>query len=458
MESTVRQSLAGWGNYPLIPTAVARPERIAELQALVTRGGDTPRIARGLGRSYGDAAVAPGGTTVAMTRFNRLLALEEDGEGGLLLTCEAGLSLAEVITHLLPRGYFPPVTPGTKFVTVGGAIANDVHGKNHHVDGSFATAVQRFRLLTPEGELLSCSRQEHPDLFWATLGGLGLTGVILEATWRLRAVPSAYLRVEYLRTSGLEETIQTFVRTDAAARYSVAWIDCLASGRAMGRAVVMNGDHAAPEELAPTLRQAPWRVRSPRPLAVPFPPPFSLITAGTTSLFNALYYAAHPSRQVLVDYDRFFYPLDAVHHWNRVYGRRGFVQCQAVFPEEEGPAALQAMLQSLRSARKPSFLAVLKRTGEASGGLLSFPRRGWTLAVDIPVTADLPAFMDRLHAQIADYGGRVYLAKDATLRPALLRRMYPNLERFLAIKERVDPHGRLQSALSRRLGLGGGAR
>jgi FAD/FMN-containing dehydrogenase len=452
----LRQRLSGWGNFPAATTDVRRPEQLRTLPELLA--GSDHLIARGLGRSYGDEAVCSQGSTVLMTRLNRFLALEEpqQADRDAILRCEAGVSFAEIIAHLLPRGYFPPVTPGTKFVTVGGAIANDVHGKNHHVDGSFASCLLDFELLLPSGDQIHCSRTEHADVFWATIGGIGLTGVIVEARLRLRRVPSAYLTVRYLRARNLAETIDGFRSTDASERYSVAWVDCLARGAAAGRAVLMNGDHTPVPELPPALRATPYAVRPSKARTVPVVPPRSLIDRRTTAAFNALYYARHRSRKAVVDYERFFYPLDGVQHWNRIYGPAGFVQCQAVFPEEEGPRALGDVLATLGEARKPCFLAVLKRTGEASGGLLSFPRRGWTLAVDIPVTPDLPPFMEGLHARIVGHGGRVYLAKDSTLSAGVFERMYPEVGAFAEVRDRCDPGHRLSSAMSMRLGIGGG--
>lgn len=450
----LRQCLSGWGHFPAVTTDVQRPEQLRILPELLA--GSHPLIARGLGRSYGDEAVCSQGSTVLMTRLNRFLALEEPDQAGATLRCEAGVSFAEIIDHLLPRGYFLPVTPGTKFITVGGAIANDVHGKNHHGDGSFASCLVDFELLLPSGDQIRCSRTEHPDVFWATLGGIGLTGIVIEARLRLRRVPSAYLTVQYLRSRNLAETVDLFRSTDAAERYSVAWVDCLARGSGAGRAVLMNGDHTPVSELPAPLRAAPYVVHRPRPKTVPVTPRRSVVNRFTTTAFNALYYAAHPTRKTVVDYNRFFYPLDGVQNWHRIYGATGFVQCQAVFPEEEGPRALAEMLARLAEARKPSFLAVLKRMGEASGGLLSFPRRGWTLAVDISVTRDLPPFMDALHERILGYGGRVYLAKDATLSARLFERMYPEADAFASVRDRCDPGHRLSSAMSMRLGLGGG--
>lgn len=457
MDPVAHLDLSGWGNFPTVSAQVARPEQGRSVAEIVADARGTGLIARGMGRSYGDQAVQDAGTTVVMTRLNRMLALDASPslDGEAVLRCEAGVTLAEIIRHLLPRGLFPPVTPGTKFVTVGGAIANDVHGKNHHIDGSFARFVLDFTLLLPSGEHRVCSRGENPDLFWATVGGMGLTGIILEARLRLRRVPSAYLTVQYLRSANLDETIDLFSSTDASSRYSVAWLDCLARGRHAGRAVLMNADHTAAEELPHRAAVHPFHPELHKPRAIPVPLPGGMVNPLTVSAFNALYYAVHPTRRVVTDYERFFYPLDAVENWTRIYGRTGFVQCQAVFPEEEGSKGLVDMLLTLRQGHKPSFLAVLKRMGPASGGMLSFPRPGWTLAVDIPVTRDLHAFMDRLHQRVLHHGGSVYLAKDATLRRELLAPMYPRLGELLRVKSAVDPSGRVGSAMSHRLGIGG---
>ncbi len=448
------RELSGWGQYPRERCRVFRPEQRGELAAALAAGGDGGLIARGMGRSYGDEALHATGAVVLMTRLNRFLAL--DPVAGVL-ECEAGVTLAEIIEVALPHGLFLPVTPGTKFVTVGGAIANDVHGKNHHRDGSFAGCLQGFDLLTAGGEVLACSRETHADAFWATLGGLGLTGVITRARLRLLRVESAFLAVDYARAADLDQAIALFDRHEADYPYSVAWIDCLAPGRALGRSLLMHARHASAADAraagaADPMRPPPRRVRG-----VPLELPGGLLNPLTTRAFNALYYARPRPAGRLEGYDAFFYPLDAVEHWNRIYGRRGFVQCQALLPPAGGREALVALLEKLRAARRASFLAVLKRMGPASGGLLSFPGPGWTLALDMPTTADLPGFMDGLHELILRHGGRVYLAKDATLRPAHLRAMYPALPRFLEVKRRLDPEGRICSSLARRLEIAGGA-
>jgi FAD/FMN-containing dehydrogenase len=441
--------LSGWGRYPVVRCHVFRPERRAAVAETLAAKAVSTYIARGLGRSYGDAALNRDGGVIVHDRLDRMLAFDPaSGE----LTCEGGVSFADIVRWGLPRGWFPPVTPGTKFVTVGGAIAADVHGKNHHRDGTLATFVRDLTLLTADGEVLRCSPAERPDVFWATVGGMGLTGMILDARVRLRPVGSGWMRVDYRKARDLDETLGVFAASDAGSPYSVAWIDCLARGRAMGRAVIMHGDHAAADDVRAAGH--PPIVRRGGGLTVPWDVPGALLNPLTVRLFNTAYYASH--REVsgrLVDVDRFFYPLDGVGHWNRLYGRAGFVQYQAVLPGADGARGLIALLERLSGSGRPSFLAVLKRLGPANRGMLSFPRDGYTLALDLPVRAGLLDFLRALDRIVLDRGGRIYLAKDATATPEAIRAMYPRLDEFRAVKARLDPRGVLSSSLARRLHL-----
>ncbi|HEY8489467.1 MAG TPA: FAD-binding oxidoreductase [Dehalococcoidia bacterium] len=450
VEPFVTQDLAGWGRFPVERCHLFRPERRDAVPAILASGGQPSYVARGLGRSYGDAALNAGAGVIGYERLNRFIAF--DPESGVL-ECEAGASLAEIIQHFLPRGYFLPVTPGTKFVTVGGAIAADVHGKNHHRDGTIARFVQEFTLLTPGGEVLTCSPDRNEDVFWATAGGMGLTGVILTAKVRLRPVETAYVLVDYQKARNLEEALGLFAESDEQYQYSVAWIDCLARGAAMGRAVLMRGNHAPAAAL-------PRGVRDPLALpgkgwrAVPVELPSGLLNRFTVGAFNAVYYGRHRDvRGEVVDLETFFYPLDSVHHWNRMYGRRGFVQYQVALPPAAGPRGLAELLRRLAGSRRASFLAVLKRFGPANPGLLSFPMEGYTLALDLPVGPGLVPFLHELDRVVLEHGGRVYLAKDAVLTPETFAAMYPNLERFREIKRRLDPQGLLSSSMARRLGM-----
>ncbi|MBX6396599.1 MAG: FAD-binding oxidoreductase, partial [Alicyclobacillaceae bacterium] len=362
-------------------------------------------LARGLGRAYGDAALNEGAGVLLQTRRNRFLDFDP---GSGILRCEAGVSLAEILEVFVPRGYFLPVTPGTKFVTVGGAIASDVHGKNHHQDGSFSNFVVDLDLLTAGGEVITCSRTEKEDIFWATVGGMGLTGVILRASLRLLPVTSSYIRVDYVKARNIDEAFERFDADDDRYQYSVAWIDCLATGRSLGRSVLMRGNHVPAEDLPPSLRSRPLEVRKKMNVTVPFDFPSVTLNYLSIRAFNALYYRlSKGSPGVLVHYDPFFYPLDAVLDWNRLYGKRGFVQYQVVFPFETSREGLIALLERLARDRRSSFLAVLKRFGAEGQGLLSFPRPGYTLALDIPIRDDgLFAFLREMDEWVAEKGGR----------------------------------------------------
>ena len=444
--------LGGWGRYPVVRCHVFRPERRAAVAETLGAKAASSFIARGLGRSYGDAALNADGGVIVHDRLDRILDFDPaTGE----LACEAGVSFADIIRWWLPRGWFPPVTPGTKFVTVGGAIAADVHGKNHHRDGTLSAFVRELTLLTADGETLRCSREQRPDVFWATVGGMGLTGMILDARLRLRRVESAWLRVDYRKSRDLDETLGVFAASDAGSLYSVAWIDCLARGSAMGRAVIMHGDHAGATDVHAEGR-LPYGPpgRGDARVSVPWNVPGALLNPLTVRLFNTAYYARHRDAPgQLVGIERFFYPLDGIGHWNRLYGRRGFVQYQVVLPTDESRRGLIALLERLSGSGRPSFLAVLKRLGPANAGMLSFPREGYTLALDLPVRPGLVEFLGELDRLVLERGGRIYLAKDATATPEAVRAMYPRLDEFRAVKARLDPRGVISSSLARRVGI-----
>ncbi|MEM9413918.1 MAG: FAD-binding oxidoreductase [Planctomycetota bacterium] len=440
------QSLAGWGLEPRVDCAVYRPGSAAELRHLIEHAdGPSTLISRGLGRSYGDPATNPDGV-VLHTAMDRFLVFD-DATG--VVTAEAGVSFADLIDALLPRGWFPAVTPGTKFVTLGGAVAADVHGKNHHRDGSFNTCVHAFDLLTPTGQRLTCSRDENANVFWATLGGMGLTGFILTVTLQMLRVTSSRIDVETTRVGSLDAMLEHFANTDDDHRYSVSWIDCLARGAKLGRGVVMQGTHAegnGGSDLAPAKRRAK---------SVPFHFPKQALNALSVKAFNAAYYARHGSSRHAEGFDPFFYPLDAVLHWNRVYGKRGFVQYQPVFPEADGAAGVRAVIEKLSAAKRSSFLAVLKRMGGQEVGPLGFPMAGLTLAVDMPRSSGLRGFLHELDAIVLDHGGRVYLAKDAEMTAETFAAMYPRLDAFKQVQRQLDPEGRMASTQARRLGIVG---
>ncbi|HEV2493866.1 MAG TPA: FAD-binding oxidoreductase [Terriglobia bacterium] len=442
------ENLAGWGRFPVEPCHLYRPEKQAELSAILQSTREPSYIPRGLGRSYGDAALNLDAAALCSVRLNRFLLFDRDTG---ILECECGASLAEIIDSFLPRGFFLPVTPGTKFVTLGGAIAADVHGKNHHRDGTIANFIRDFRLLTPAGEVLTCSPTDHGEIFWATVGGMGLTGVILSARIALRRVESAYLLVDYEKARNLQEALERMAASDENYQYSVAWIDCLARGGSLGRSVLMRANHAAAADL-PSKVQEPLRVPHRSHFNIPVDLPALALNSHSVGAFNHFYYARHRTVQhQLVDADTFFYPLDSIRNWNRLYGKRGFVQYQVVFPTETTGDGLAVVLKRLAQSRRASFLAVLKRFGDANRGLLSFPIKGHTLSLDLPMARDLPAFLQRLDEVVATCGGRVYLAKDAVSRPETFAATYPQAEQFRAIKQKLDPKGLFSSSLARRL-------
>jgi FAD/FMN-containing dehydrogenase len=443
-------TLAGWGNFPVEEAAVYRPERSREVREIVRGAPEESLISRGLGRSYGDAALNRGGGVLLHTRLTRFRGF--DPASGVL-EAEAGVSFADILSAFVPRGWFLPVTPGTKFVTLGGAIAADVHGKNHHRDGSIGNFVLSLNLLTAAGDVIECAREANPDVFWATIGGMGLTGVILSARLRLIPIETARVSVDYKRAGNLDAALEAFGGTDEGYQYSVAWIDCLATGSSLGRSVLIRGNHARRSESATD--PAPLEMRAGRKRKVRFNLPAWVLNSWSVKAFNTLFHARHKDSHRLAEIDEFFYPLDGVLHWNRIYGRRGFVQYQAVFPHETARAGLVDLLERLSASRRPSFLAVLKTMGPQGQGLLSFPLAGQTLSLDMPNTgADLLEFLNGLDEVVMRHGGRVYLAKDARLSAAAVARMYPRLAEFAQVKRRIDPLGRFGSSLGRRVGLG----
>lgn len=444
------QQLSGWGGVPTESCRVARVASRHVAASLITRSPLLGQlIARGLGRAYGDSALVSDGIVADCTDLDRFIAF--DPASGLV-TCEAGVSFADIISVFLPRGWFLPTTPGTKFVTVGGAIAADVHGKNHHRVGSFGTFVEWIDLLLADGSVTRCSRSSDPQLFFATLGGMGLTGLILAAAFRLVAVETAWLRVRYRKTADLSATLAAFEEGDSGCEHSVAWIDCIAGGAALGRSVVMQGSPATKAEVSCTgnLLKPPAKLST----SIPFTPPLSLLSPLTVKVFNSAFYAIHADTTKAVDIDSFFYPLDTVRNWNRLYGPRGFIQYQAFFPRETSAVGLPRLLEAVVASGVASFLAVLKSCGEADGGLLSYLEPGHTLALDIPYhPQSVPKLCHRLDRILLDHGGRLYLAKDSLMSAEMFRAMYPRADEFMAVKHRVDPMGRFASAQARRVGL-----
>lgn len=444
----LRKSLSGWGRYPKQECITWRPEKYRELY--LPEGN---MIARGLGRSYGDAALNIDGNVVLTERVNRFLEL--DSHSGIL-RAEAGVSLAEIIDVCLPRGWFLPVTPGTRHASLGGCIAADVHGKNHHRIGAFSSSVECFSLITADGSSLICSRDDNADIFWATVGGMGLTGIIGEVTLKLRPVKTAYMEARHIKTANLEKAFSALAEDNENDEYTVAWIDCLARGRHLGRSIVMQGAHAGIDSLKKSQQSLPLMPWPRRHYTLPFDLPAWWLNPLSISLFNALYYrlAGRKQRPFITNLDSYFYPLDTISHWNRMYGKRGFVQYQCVIPESHAYDGIRQILERIADSRLSSFLAVLKRLGPESGGLLSFPMPGYTLALDLPVQGrNLFTLLNELDKLVAKSGGRVYLAKDARMDKELFADMYPQLKTWREIKQRIDPDNHFTSSMARRLGL-----
>ncbi len=429
--------VSSWGN-------VAQGEH--RIYRLASRFDDFPDIPAqtsilpfGNGRSYGDSCLNLGGSLLETRCLDRFIRFDADRG---TLACEAGVLLADILRVVAPAGWFPCVLPGTQYVTVGGAIANDVHGKNHHRAGTFGCHVTRFELLRPDGQRMSCSAEETPGWFAATIGGLGLTGVITWAQMRLRRVAGPWLDVESIRCADLDELLEVSIESAKDFEYTVAWIDCLARGRRLGRGILQRANHA--DGAASAQRPAGGAG-----FTVPFAPPVSLVNSATLRLFNATHYHRGGLRSRTVQhFQRFFFPLDGIRHWNRLYGPRGFHQYQCVIPGSGAKEAVRRLLGATAAAGEGSFLAVLKCFGDrASPGLLSFPEPGITLALDFPNRgAPLARLLERLDAIVADSGGRLYPAKDARMPAELFRAGYPRHREFLRFT-----HPRCSSSFWRRV-------
>ncbi len=438
--------LSGWGRYPAAECATQRPRDEAGVASAIANG---PLIARGNGRAYGDSALNPG-QTLDMTAMDRMIRF--DPKTGTLVA-EAGVLLADIISSFLPRGWFPLVTPGTKFITLGGAIAADIHGKNHHKDGAFRACVDWLDLMDAQGRVRRISRDTDPDLFDWTCGGMGLTGVILRAQIRLQPVQSGWIEQDLRVTPSLDDAMDEMEAT-LDRLYSVAWIDCLSQGAALGRSLVMLGRHAEPTDLPGPKRKAPFDIPVRKRRKLPVDLPRWLLNRGTLRLFNAAYYAngRRNAGKALVDWDSYFYPLDAVLDWNRGYGKQGFVQFQCVLPLETARSGLKALLEQISTSGQGSFLSVLKRMGPQDGRF-SFPMEGYTLALDFPATERSLTLMQRLDAITLDHGGRFYLAKDARMPREVLIKSDPRAQDFAQMRKDQGLSDRFQSLQSERLGL-----
>lgn len=443
---TPARDLSGWGRFPRQQCHLTRPRSIQDLTAAVA---GKSMIARGMGRAYGDSAVNQA-LTIDMRALNRMISFDE-GTGHLI--AEAGVVLGDIIDTFLPRGWFPPVTPGTKFVTLGGMIAADVHGKNHHIDGGFGNFVDWVDVLDGDGKIQRCSRVENAELFNWTIGGMGLTGVVIRAAIQLRRINTAWIRQQTEVGVDLKSTMDIFdKKTDW--QYSVAWIDCLAAGSALGRSLVMLGDHADISELDGDKASEPFHAPRARAISVPFDAPAWLLNRVTMGLFNRAYFqiGAHKSASTLVDWDSYFYPLDRILNWNRLYGKKGFMQFQCVLPLAKSYDGLQAILTKMAESKRGTFLSVLKRLGPEERPF-SFPMEGYTLCLDFPVNTKTLALLTELDRITIDHGGRFYLAKDSRMSREMFQKSDPRAEAFSAWRVNRRVEDVFSSNQSERLGL-----
>ena len=444
--------LTGWGGTEPTVADVASPRSADEASELIKDVAGGGVIARGLGRSYNNAAQNDGGLVVSTSGMRDVLSF--DPASGVVC-CEAGVSLEQLMTDLLPAGWFVPVSPGTRQVTVGGAIAADVHGKNHHVAGSFARHVLSFDLLTADGAVRTVTPESDPDLFWGTAGGMGLTGIILRASLQMKKVETSRLIVDTVRTANIDDTMAHLSATDKDYDYTVAWTDCLATRGNLGRSVITCGDFATSSELRYRDRGKPLAFTPSALAGVPSVFPSGLINARTVALLNEAWFRKAPRLRTgeTQTIGKFFHPLDGITNWNRVYGPAGFRQYQYVVPFAASDVVVRS-LERISALRAPSFVTVLKRFGEGDPGMLSFPMPGWTLALDFPArTPWLRQLCAELDEMVLGAGGRLYLAKDSRIPAGLMPRMYPRLDDFRKLRAAVDPSAVFSSDLSRRLEL-----
>lgn len=422
-------TLMSWGRYPGYPqtsqVSAWRGEIGTTLSHMLNEYENI--LPFGNGRSYGDSCLAASGQVLHTASLNKFIKV--DWDTGIILA-EAGVSLDELLKLAIPQGWFLPVTPGTKFVTLGGAVANDVHGKNHHLRGTFGCHVRQFGLIRSDGSVRVCSPSENADFFSATIGGLGLTGIIDWVELQLQRIHSSQIDATHIRFNSLDEFFSLSTELDHANEYAVAWVDCLAKGKSAGRGVYMVGNHSI---------EGPLRYHDKQKLGVPFTPPVSLINSFSLRLFNSTYYRAHKAgrHRNNIDYEPFFYPLDGIQNWNRIYGPRGFQQYQCAIPEDNAYAATAELLKAIARSNRGSFLAVLKRFGQSiSPGLLSFPIPGITLALDFPQQGEATSnLFGQLDSIVREAGGRLYPAKDAHMSGKDFRSAYPDWQKLESLRD-----------------------
>ena len=414
MKPDYKQKVTNWGNFPIVEKEMKSEDSTAKIREYVRNHHEI--IARGNGRCYGDASLSE--NIFSTKRLNKFISF--DRLNGVI-ECESGVLLAEVLEVIVPQGYFLFVTPGTKFITVGGAIASDIHGKNHHAEGCFSEYVIEFSLLNEKGEVLKCSRNENSEKFWATIGGMGLTGIILSAKFKLKNIESTYIRQESIKAENLDEIFRLFDESESWT-YNVAWIDCLQRDKNLGRSIMMRGEHAFKHELQKNLQENPLKMKKGTGPSIPFYFPNFVLNNITVKLFNLLFYSKQTKKEVknFVHYEPFFYPLDILSDWNRIYGKKGFIQYQMVIPKEKGKEGMKRILETIAKSGNGSFLAVLKLFGKDNPEAYnSFPMEGYTLALDFKVNSKLKKLVSQLDAIVEEFGGKIYLTKDSMSKSSL---------------------------------------
>ncbi|WP_294232018.1 FAD-binding oxidoreductase [uncultured Chryseobacterium sp.] len=414
MKPNFTQKVTNWGNYPVVEKEVRSYDSFRKIKEFVLNNNEV--IARGNGRCYGDSSL--GEHIFSTKKLNKFISF--DRLNGII-ECESGVLLSDVLEVAVPQGYFLYVTPGTKFVSVGGAIASDVHGKNHHAEGCFSEYVIEFKLMIENGDVITCSREENTDKFWATIGGMGLTGIIITAKFKLKNIESAYIRQESIKAENLDEIFRLFEESENWT-YTVAWIDCLQKGSNIGRSILMRGEHAFQHELPQNIKDKPLRLKKKFEPTVPFYFPGFVLNALTVKIFNFLYYKKQAKKEVksFIDYETFFYPLDFVHDWNKIYGKSGFIQYQMMIPKKSGKEGMKKILETIANSGNGSFLAVLKLYGkENPQAYNSFPFEGYSLALDFKVNSKLKKLIEQLDDIVEQYNGKIYLTKDSMSRSSL---------------------------------------
>jgi decaprenylphospho-beta-D-ribofuranose 2-oxidase len=441
----MKRKIANWGNYPVLESDEKFFSFEEQVKEMVK--SSTHFIPRGNGRCYGDASL--GDETINTLKYDKILSF--DIENGIF-ECQSGLTLDKLLEVTVPKGWFLPVTPGTKFITVGGAVGSDIHGKNHHVDGSFSNHVLSMELLLADGRTVICTPDQQKDLFEATCGGMGLTGLILTVKFRLKKIETSYIKQKQIKANNLEEIIALFDQYKHYT-YSVAWIDCLKKGKNFGRSILILGEHAKLEDLDEDRRKNPLKLPKKKQIPFPFNLPSWILNSFTIQAFNFLYYNKNLKKEInnVVSYEPFFYPLDAFSNWNRGYGKKGFVQYQFVLPLDAKKGLIE-ILNRISEKGMGSFLAVLKVFGRQES-LISFPKEGYTLALDFPVRNGLFEFLDELDKIVLQYGGRIYMSKDARMQPGVLAAGYERLDEFKRIVQIYNPNGKIRSVQSDRLFL-----